>query len=134
MSGRRIDIDWPAVALYVVLGVVGLAFIGYVLWRLALAVDWMAAALLGLVIAFGLLMVSFDLRRGSGAEAGDPTTEATLPRPRRGRPRKPPTGHEAPAAVPDPPAEDAPIRGPRNRAGRAPIAEPPARRRPRRRS
>lgn len=134
MSGRRNRIDWPAVALYAVLGAVGLAFIGYVLWRLALAVNWLAAALLGFSIVFGLLMVSFDLRRGSDAEADDAATEAAPPKPRRGRPRKARTGHAAPAAAPDPPVEDdAPIRGPRNRAGRAPIAEPPARRRPRNR-
>jgi hypothetical protein len=147
MSERRID--WPAVALYTVLGGVGLAFIGFVLWRLALAVDWMAAALLGFVIVFGLLMVSFDMRGERGAPpagTGDAEPEAAPPKPappKRGRPRKAKpedAALAAPAAEPppakparEPAADDPPARGPRNRAGRAPIAEPPAKRRPRNR-
>ncbi|MGE5145479.1 MAG: hypothetical protein ACM3N5_01950 [Candidatus Eiseniibacteriota bacterium] len=136
MSGRRID--WAAVALYTVLGVAGAGFIGWVLWRLAVAVDWMASALLGCVIAFGLLMVSFDLRGGRGepvtetpaSETGDAAGAAAKP-PRRGRPRKAKPVEPPPAP---PPAGAAPGRGPRNRAGRAPIVEPPQKPRPRNRS
>ena len=147
MSGRRVD--WLTVVLYTVFGGVGLAFVGWVLWRLALAVDWMAAALLAFVIAFGLLMVSFDLRGGRGEPApetpapgtpGPDTDEAAGGAPaarpaRRGRPRK-----TKPATVPPapPPAAAAssgetPSRGPRNRAGRAPMAEPRGKPRPRNR-
>lgn len=142
MSGRRID--WLSVAGYTVLGAAGLAFVGWVLWRLALAVDWMAAALLGFVIVFGLLMVSFDLRgeRGEPVEDVDAESGAPAAKPaRRGRPPKAKPAATAPAAPPPavPPAGELPpgaqpSRGPRNRAGRAPIAEPPAKPRPRNRS
>ena len=135
MSGRRID--WPAVALYTVLGAAALAFFGFVLWRLALAVNWTASALLGLVIVFGLLMVSFDLRRDRAPAPAD-ANEAPA-KPKRGRPRKAKSANDAVAAAPptspqqtgDQPAPAAPGRRPRNRAGRAPIADPPAK--PRRR-
>jgi hypothetical protein len=133
VSGRRVD--WVAVALYVVFGGIGVAFVGWVLWRLALRVDWMAAALLGLVIVFGLLMVSFDLRRAGGEPVADEAAEAApTKRARRVRPPKAKPARATPAAPPpaEEPPPDAPAqRGPRNRAGRAPIAEPPAR--PRRR-
>jgi hypothetical protein len=142
MSGRRVD--WLTVVLYTVFGGVGLAFVGWVLWRLALAVDWMAAALLAFVIAFGLLMVSFDLRGGRGEPVPETpapdgndaasTVPATKPA-RRGRPRKAKPAESPPAAPPTPTtsAADAPSRGPRNRAGRAPITEPPGKPRPRNR-
>ena len=137
MSGRRVD--WLTVVLYTVFGGVGLAFVGWVLWRLALAVDWMAAALLAFVIAFGLLMVSFDLRGGRGEpvpetpapDGNDAAGTAQAAKPaRRGRPRKTKPADGPPAA---PPATETPNRGPRNRAGRAPIAEPPGKPRSRNR-
>jgi hypothetical protein len=137
MSGRRLD--WLAIAGYTVLGAAGVAFVGWVLWRLALAVDWMAAALLGFVIVFGLLMVSFDLRgeRGEPVEDVDAESGAPAAKPaRRGRPPKAKPAAAPPAELPagEPPAGTHPSRGPRNRAGRAPIAEPPAKPRPRNRS
>jgi hypothetical protein len=135
MSTRRID--WPAVALYTVLGLAGAGFIGFVLWRLALAVNWIAAALLAVVIAFGLLMVSFDLRGGRGEPAPEPETEssaAPAAKPaRRGRPRKAQAPEQSAPPAADAPQNASQARGPRNRAGRAPIAEPPPKPRPRNR-
>ena len=132
MSGRRFD--WLAIAGYTVLGAAGLAFVGWVLWRLALAVDWMAAALLGFVIVFGLLMVSFDLRGERGEPVEDVDAESGAPAAKPARRGRPPKAKPVAAPPAEPPAGTHPSRGPRNRAGRAPIAEPPAKPRPRNRS